>query len=67
VKPYAGHGITVGVETQDEQRDAVALFEVDPSQRPLKSAAAKDPFGFVEVYLPEIRSLQRMVALETNP
>jgi hypothetical protein len=66
MEAHAGDGVAVGVETEDEQRDAVALFEVGPSQRALKSPTAKDTFGLVEVNLPEVRSFQGMVAFETD-
>ena len=52
MEAHAGDGIAVGVEAQDEQRDAGALFEVGASQRALKSPTAKDSFGLIEVDLP---------------
>jgi len=65
VETHASDRGTVGIKSQNEQRHTVALFEFEASQRSLKSSTAEDALGLVEVNLPEIGSLQRMVAFET--
>jgi hypothetical protein len=57
VETYAGDGSFVRVETQDEQRHAVAFFEFEASQRSLKSSTPKDPLGLIEVDLPQVWAL----------
>jgi hypothetical protein len=66
VETNASNSGAVGVEAQDEQRHAVALFEFEPSLRSLKSPTAEDAFGLVEVDLPQIGPLQRVVTFEAN-
>ena len=66
VKTHAGDGVALGVEAEQEERDVVALFEFEATQRALKAATAEDSFGLVQVDLPEVRSLQGMVTFEAH-
>jgi hypothetical protein len=57
VKSHAGDGVTLGVEAEQEERDVVALFEFEPTQRALKASTTEDSLGLIQVDLPEVRSL----------
>jgi hypothetical protein len=66
VKTYAGDRGVVRVEPENEQRDAVAFFEFQASQRSLKSSTPEDSLGLIEVDLPEVGALQGVVTLEAH-
>jgi len=57
VKAHSGDGVPVGVEAQEKERDVVAFFEFEATQRALKASTTKDSLGLIQVDLPEIRSL----------
>ncbi len=53
----AGHGVAVGVEAQEEQRDAVALVELLQMQLALETEIAVAPLRLVQVELPQVGPL----------
>jgi hypothetical protein len=62
----AGHGLAVGVEAQEEQRDAVPLVEVLEVQLALEAEVAVAPLRLVQVELPQVGPLMGVVALEPH-
>ena len=66
VAAHAGDGLAVGVEAQEEERDAVALFELLQVQLALEAEVAVAPFSLVEVELPQIGPLMGVVAFEPD-
>ena len=66
VAPYAGHGVPMGVEAQEEERHAVPLFELLQMQLSLEAEVAVATLRLVEVELPQVGSLMGVVPLEPH-
>src|SRR5271155_1314991 len=54
VTAHAGHGLTPGVEAQEEERDSVPVLKFLPAQRSFESIASVTPFGLIEIALPQV-------------
>jgi hypothetical protein len=64
--PHAGYGVTLGIESQEEQRDAVAFLQVSPAKGVLKPVVAVPPLSLAEIVLPQVRTLGGVVTLEAD-
>jgi hypothetical protein len=67
VESHAGDRIAVGVKTQEEEGNTVSVFKVLTAKGSLEATISIDPFGPVQIELPQIRSLVGMMAFEPNP
>jgi hypothetical protein len=66
VKPYSCNGVTVRGESEKEQRHTGAVLELASVQSFFETVASIDTLGSVEVGLPEVRALYRVVSFEPN-
>jgi hypothetical protein len=66
VKAHAGNGVAVGRESEEEEVNTITTLEVPTSKGSLESVTSKHRLGAVEINLPEIGSLKRMVSFKSN-
>ena len=66
VKADARDRLAVGGKAEEEEGHTVAVLEIAPSQGLFEPVVPVDALGPVQVHLPEVRSLEGMMALEAN-
>ncbi len=63
---HAGHGVPIGVETHEEEGDARSLVEFLEVELAFEAEVPVPPLGLVEIELPEVGPLVRVVTFEPH-
>jgi hypothetical protein len=66
VEPDAGDGLSVGRKAQEEQRHAMAFFELLAPKRSLEASMTVDALRLVQVDLPQVRPFQGVMTFEAD-
>ena len=66
VHPHPAHHLVLGVEGEEEERDALAGLEIAPMQGLFEAETAVLALGPVEVEAPQVGAFGGMVALEAE-
>jgi hypothetical protein len=60
------HHFAVGRKAQEKERHTVSVFEILSANCSFNAVISVDPFGLVEVALPQVRSFQGVMALKSH-